>query len=104
MQKNLKHGGASREDNVAVQILSDIDVAFHDRVVGGLVDTIRFLSNEVGLEQHLGASESLVTNGNDLSIGQLVVLLQGRRFSGFLHLLIEVDGDVGKFLLDVTDN
>jgi len=38
------HGGASGEDGVGVEILTDVDVAFHDRVVGRLVDTARFHS------------------------------------------------------------
>ena len=36
------HGGAAGEDGVGVQIFTDIDVALHDAVVGGLVDTARF--------------------------------------------------------------
>ena len=36
------HGGTAGEDSVGVQVLTDIDVALHDAVVGGLVDTARF--------------------------------------------------------------
>jgi len=36
------HGGSSGQDGVSVQILTDINVALHDGVVGGLVDTSRF--------------------------------------------------------------
>ena len=32
------HGGASGQDSVGVQILSDINIALHDGVVGSLVD------------------------------------------------------------------
>ena len=46
--------------------LTDIDVALHDGVVGGLVDTSGFHTNEGRLEEGLGASETLVTNGDDL--------------------------------------
>ena len=35
------HAGASGQNGVGVQILTDIDVALHDAVVGGLVDTSR---------------------------------------------------------------
>ena len=33
------HGGASGQHGVGVQILTDVDVALHDGVVGGLVDS-----------------------------------------------------------------
>ena len=46
--------------------LTDINVALHDGVVGGLVDTSGFHTNEGRLEEGLGASETLVTNGDDL--------------------------------------
>ena len=60
------HGGAAGEDSVGVQILTDVDVALHDRVVDGFVDTARFHTQEGGLEEGLRATESLVTNGDDL--------------------------------------
>ena len=40
------HGGSAGEDSVGVQILTDVDVALHDRVVDGLVDTARFHTQE----------------------------------------------------------
>merc|ERR1712180_499363 len=33
------HGGATGHDGVGVQVLTDVNVALHDGVVGGLVDT-----------------------------------------------------------------
>ena len=33
------HGGSSGQDGVGVQVLPDINVALHDGVVGGLVDS-----------------------------------------------------------------
>merc|ERR1719370_251309 len=97
-----EHGGSSRQDGVGVQILTDVDVALHDRVVGGLVDAGGFHSDEGGLEQSLGASESLVSNGDHLSIGQLVALLQRGATGGSLHLLLKVQSDVRQLLFDVT--
>ena len=70
------HGGASRQDNVSVQILTDVDVAFHDGVVGGLVDTSCLHSQEGWLEEGLGATESLISNGDNLTVGKLVALLE----------------------------
>merc|ERR1719494_1815822 len=64
----------------------------------------RFHSNEGRLEQGLGASESLVANSDDLTIGQFVAFLQRGAASSGLHFLFEVEGDVTQLLLDVTDN
>ena len=99
-----EHGGASGEDSVGVQILTDVNVALHDAVVCGLVDTGRFHSQEGGLEQGLGATETLVADGDDLTVGELVALLQGGAWSSGLHLLLEVKGNVAEFLLDVTND
>ncbi len=33
------HGGTTGQDVVGVQILTDVNVALHDAVVGGLMDT-----------------------------------------------------------------
>jgi len=98
------HGGTAREDVVGVEILSDINVALHDGVVGGLVDTGGFHTDEGWLEEGLGASESLVTNGDDLAVGKFVGLLEGRGGSGGGHFLLEVEGDVAELLLDVSDD
>merc|ERR1719158_1059063 len=98
------HGGASRHDGVGVQVLPDVNIALHDGVVGGLVDAAGLHSQEAGLEESLGAPEPLVSNGDDLSVGQLVGLLQGGGGGSSGHLLLEVQGNVAELLLDVTDN
>merc|ERR1740131_112649 len=98
------HGGASRHDSVGVQVLPDVNIALHDGVVGGLVDTTGFHSQEGRLEESLRAPEPFVTDGDDLSVGQLIGLLQGSGSSSGGHLLLEVQGDVAELLLDVTDN
>ena len=72
------HGGSAGEDSVGVQILTDVDVALHDRVVDGLVDTARFHTQERGLEEGLGAAESLVADGDDLCNGRRRRSLQPR--------------------------
>lgn len=36
------HCGSSREDVISVEILTDVDIAFHNTVVSGFVDTCRF--------------------------------------------------------------
>ncbi len=68
------------------------------------MDAGRLHAQEAGLEQGLGAPEALVADGDHLSVGQLVALLQTGAGGGGLHLLLEVQGDVAQLLLDVTDD
>ena len=98
------HGGASRQNGVGVQILTDVDVALHDRVVSGLVDTARFHTQEAGLEESLGATEPLIADGDDLTVGKLVRLLQRGGRSGSGHFLFEIQSDVAELLLDVAND
>jgi len=98
------HGGTTGEDVVGVEVLSDINVALHDGVVGGLVDTGGLHTDEGWLEEGLWASESLVTDGDDLTVWELVALLEGGGGGSGGHLLLEVEGDVAKLLLDVSDD
>ena len=60
---------SSRQHGVGVQVLTDINIALHDGVVSGLVDTRRFHTQERRLEHGIGTAESFVANSNDLSIG-----------------------------------
>jgi len=98
------HGGTTGEDVVGVEVLSDINIALHDGVVGGLVDTGGLHTDEGWLEEGLWASESLVTDGDDLTVWELVALLEGGGGGGGGHLLLEVEGDVAELLLDVSDD
>merc|ERR1712122_186285 len=45
------HGGATGHDSVGVQVLTDVNVALHDGVVGGLVDAAGLHSEEGRLEE-----------------------------------------------------
>merc|ERR550534_1236174 len=98
------HGGASGHDGVGVQVLPDVNIALHDGVVGGLVDSAGLHSEEGRLEEGLGAPEPLVADGDDLAVGKLIGLLEGGGGSGSGHLLLEVKGNIAELLLDVTDN
>ena len=91
-------------DNVSVEILSDIDVALHDGVEGGDVDTAALKTQDRRLEEGFGGTETLVADGDDLTVGKLVRLLQAGALSGGLDLLLEVEGNVAELLLDVTDD
>merc|ERR1711894_361938 len=98
------HGGASGHDSVGIQVLTDVNIALHDGVVGGLVDATGFHSEEGRLEESLRAAETLIANGDDLAVGKLIRLLKGSGGSSSGHLLLEVKGNIAELLLDVTDN
>merc|ERR1712088_1064428 len=98
------HGGAYGHDGVSVQVLPDVNIALHDGVVGGLVDSAGFHSQEGRLEEGLRGTETLIANGDDLTVGKLIGLLEGGGGSSGGHLLLEVKGNIAKLLLDVTDN
>merc|ERR1719244_2514638 len=78
--------------------------ALHDGVVGGLMDAAGFHSKEGRLEESLWATETLITDGNDLTVGKLIGLLKGGGGSSSRHFLLEVKGNIAELLLDVTDN
>merc|ERR1712026_652118 len=98
------HGGASGHDSVGIEILPDVNIALHDGVVGGLMDTAGFHSKEGRLEEGLGGTEPLVTDGDDLTVGKLIGLLEGGGGSSSSHFLLKVKGNIAELLLDVTDN
>merc|ERR1712242_355778 len=98
------HGGATGHDGVGVQVLPDVNIALHDGVVGGLVDSAGLHSQEGRLEEGLGATEPLIADGDDLAVGKLIGLLKGGGGGSGGHLLLEVEGNIAEFLLDVTDN
>merc|ERR1719320_2097083 len=93
------HGGASRHDGVGIKILTDVNIALHDGVVGGLVDATGFHSKEGRLEESLRAAETLVANGDDLAVGKFIILLKGGGGGSSGHLLLEVKGDKQSFSL-----
>merc|ERR1712038_330140 len=98
------HGGASRHDGVGVQVLTDVNIALHDGVVCGLMDTAGFHSQEGWLEEGFWGTETFVANGDNLSIGQFVGFFQGGGGSSSCHFLFEVKSNKAELFLDVTDN
>jgi len=70
------HGGSSGQDSVGVQVLTDINIALHDGVVGGLVDTTGLHTKEGRLEKSLRASEPFITDCDNLTVGKLIGLLE----------------------------
>merc|ERR1712102_141619 len=98
------HGGASGHDGVGIEILPDVNIALHDGVVGGLMDTAGFHSKEGRLEEGFGGTEPLVANGDDLTVGKFIGLLEGGGGSSGGHLLFKIKGNIAELLLDVTDD
>merc|ERR1711978_104369 len=62
------HSGSTRQDSIGIQIFSDIDVTFHDRVVGSFMDTAGFHSQERWLEECFWVSESFISNCDYLTV------------------------------------
>lgn len=58
VRNTREHGGTTGEDNVAVEITTNIEITLEDRVVRRLVDTGSFESEERGLEERFGGTES----------------------------------------------
>ena len=58
-----EHGGATGQDDVSVQITTDIEIALVDRVVSRLVNTVGFETEHSGLEEGLGSTESVCLVG-----------------------------------------
>merc|ERR1719186_266310 len=98
------HGGASGHDSVGIQVLTDVNIALHDGVVGGLMDSTGFHSKEGRLEESLRAAETLIANGDDLAVGKFIRLLKGGGGSSSGHFLFKVKGNIAELLLDVTDD
>jgi len=98
------HCGTTRKDIVGEEILTDINVAPHDGVVDTFMDTNRFHTQEGWLEERFWATETFVTDGDDLTVRKFIGLVKRSRCGGNVHFRFEVKGDIAKFFLDVTDN
>ena len=66
------HGGTSRQDNVGIQVLTNVHIALHDGVVGCLMNSYSFHSQEGWLEESLWTPEPLIAYGDDLAIRKFV--------------------------------
>jgi hypothetical protein len=96
------HGRATRQHDVGVEILADVQITAHDRAISGLMDTLAFHTEERGLEKCLRAAETLVADGDDLAVGKFVRLLEGAGGGGGRHFLLKVQGNVAQLFLDVA--
>jgi hypothetical protein len=80
----------------------DINIYLHDRVVGGLMDTVTYETQERGVEEGLGGTETLIADGDDLTVGKLIRLLDVRGSFGGVHFILKVESNIAEPLLDAT--
>lgn len=69
------HSCSTAHHDVVVKILADVHVALQNRLVGDLVETGHFLTNQHGLEESLRASETLTADSDGLAVGKLINLI-----------------------------
>merc|ERR1719262_1032416 len=98
----LKHSGTSGKYDIGEQVLSDVNVTFHDGLEGGVVDPTCLLSDEARLEQNLWAAETLIANRDDVAVRELIGLLLVRALTCRLHLAVKVKCNVAEFLFHIT--
>jgi len=67
------------------------------------VNTSSLLTNERRLKEDLGAAETLVADGDNLTIGQLVVALAFGRVTGVIHLFVEVKEKLSYVAIDFDE-
>ena len=95
----LEHGGATGQHDVGIEILSDINIALHDGLEGGVMNAAGLLAHKAGLEQDFWAAETLRSHCDDVAIRQFVGLLLVTALRCCLHLAVKVQSDVAKLLL-----
>ena len=99
-----EEGSSSGEDDVLVEVLSDIDIGLGDGLEALVVDSRELLADEGGLEEDFGASESLGAEGHHGTVGHLVVGFLGSAGLGLVEFLVEVKSSVAELLFDVLDD
>lgn len=77
-------GGSSGEDDVLVEIFSNVDIALLDGSESHGMHTLNLVTllDQIWEEETLWSQESWGVDGNSLTIGELVVLLEFSRLGG----------------------
>jgi len=104
VNKFNRFGESTYHDYIAVEILSNINIALHDGIEGCDVDTTALKTQNAWLEECFGSSESLIANSDDLTVRKLVRLLQSGAPRGSLNLCLKVKCNIAQLLLDISDN
>ena len=63
-----EHSGATRQHDIAVQVLPDIHITLHDRVKCSVINALSLHAHQAWCEQDLRAPEPFAANGDDLRI------------------------------------
>lgn len=101
----FKHGGTSWEDDVLVEFSSNIDIALLDTVIGQVLDWVEFFSVHFKwLEEEFWASESSISNSDDLTIWQFIGLLETWWVLGLFHGSFVVKSNKAALFFNVSDN
>merc|ERR1711904_401092 len=98
---SLEHCGTSGKDDVSIEVLADINVAFHDGLERGVMDSTRLLPNEAWLEENFRAAEAFVADSDDVAIWKFISLFLVGALTGCFHFRIKIQGDVRELFLHV---
>jgi len=66
------HGGTSRQYSVGIQVLTNVDITLHDRIVCSFMNTTGFHTQEGWLEEGFWATESFISNSDYLSVREFI--------------------------------
>ena len=72
LRKTWEHRCTTTQDNVAVQVFSEINIALEDWLVSEFMQTLHIFSEQHWLEKGFWASESLATDRDSLSIWEFI--------------------------------
>merc|ERR1719238_803924 len=90
--------------DIRKDLYSNVNIALHNGLEGSVMNATGLFANEAGLEEHLGATEALAANSDNVTIGQLVCFFLVGALSSRLHLRVKVQGDVAELFLDITND
>ena len=104
--ESFVQSGSSGEDDVLVEVFSDIEIAVLDGGEAHLVHTESLVSflDQLRVEDGLGAHESGGVDRHGLSIGELVALLDLGRLSSLLLVSLNILRDEADLLFHGSDD
>lgn len=89
--KDKREGeGDAYHDDITIQVLANVDIAFLNRVERGLMNTTLLDTEQARLKQSFGCPEALIADRDHLSVRELVGFLDTGTLSGGFDLLVEV--------------
>lgn len=68
------------------------------------MNTLCFKTEKRRRVESLRSTEALVADGDHLTVRQLVAFFKRRALGSSVHLLLEVEGNIAKLLLDVAND